>query len=159
MTPATAGTSVSKSHHEPNASGVPSINLRVRHRSQHPVGDADQSWTQGIEGGSGVLVGHRSPQAAWRCSTGCTARKPTWIRFQPLIGTITKVSITCSSSVKCAAMIHKHYRAHGSLAKASKPRSRPAQLAVAVESQPRFWPSYMCHVSHVSALAAQRDVE
>src|SRR5215510_3641040 len=76
--------------------------LRVRDRSQHPVGDADQFWTQGIEGGNGVLVGHRSPQAAWRCSTGCTARKPTWIRFQPLIATISKVSITCSSSVKCA---------------------------------------------------------
>lgn len=60
------------------------------------------SRTQPIEGGSDIWVGHNRHQAAWRSPTGWMARKATWIRFQPLIATISKVSITRSSSVNCS---------------------------------------------------------
>ena len=77
--------------------------LGVRDRSEHPVGDADQPRPQRIEGRGGVL---RWALAVIRrpgdCVTGWTPRKPTWMRFQPLIATISRVSFTCSSSVNCA---------------------------------------------------------
>jgi hypothetical protein len=76
--------------------------LRVRDRSEHPIGDADQSWTQRIESGGSVLVGACRHHAACRRMTGWTPRKPTWSRFQPLIAMITKVRFTCSSAVNSA---------------------------------------------------------
>ena len=76
--------------------------LRVRDRSQHAIGDANQSRTQGIEAGGGVPAGHRR-HAARRSSSGCTARKPTWMRFHPLMATISNVTATCSSSLNCAS--------------------------------------------------------
>ena len=76
--------------------------LRIRDRSQHAIGDANQSRTQRIEGCGGILAGHRRHHAARRSSSGCTARKPTWMRFHPLMATISNVSATCSSSLNCA---------------------------------------------------------
>ena len=74
--------------------------LRVGDRPQHAIGDANQSRTQRIKAGARI-PGLREGHAALFSSTGWTARKPTWIRFQPLIVTMSSVSATCSSSEKC----------------------------------------------------------
>src|SRR5258708_19658497 len=58
--------------------------LRIRDRSQHPVGDADQSWTQRIERGGGVLAGHGFPQPPSPPWTPWTPPPPPWPRFPPL---------------------------------------------------------------------------
>ena len=76
--------------------------LGVRHGSQHAIGDAGQPRTQRIEARRGVIARVRRGHAARRSSSGWTARKPTWIRFQPLMATIRSVSVTCSSSENCA---------------------------------------------------------
>ena len=86
---------------EPAQEGVLHSVLRVRDRAQHAVGDADQTRTQRVEA-RGCVLGLGRRHAALLPSTGCTARNPTWIRFQPLIVTISRVSATCSSLEKCA---------------------------------------------------------
>lgn len=89
-------------HIEPAQEGVLDHVFRVRDRTQHPIGDADKARAQRIEDGSRVLARRGCHQAAaFFSSAGWTARKPILIRFQALTCAISKVSFTCSSSVKC----------------------------------------------------------
>jgi len=86
---------------EPAQEGVLDHVLRVRDRAQHPIGNADKTRAQWIEDGGGVLARFGCHQAAFFSSAGWTARKPILIRFQALTSPISRVSFTCSSSVKC----------------------------------------------------------
>src|SRR5262249_33421612 len=84
--------------------------LGISHRTEHPIGDADELWTQRIEACRGVLCAElRHQAAAARADFAASGSvrsahkpKPTASRFHPLMTLIISVSFTCSSSVNCA---------------------------------------------------------
>ena len=69
--------------------------LRVRHATSR---GATASARHVASWGRGVVPGHRRHQAACCSPTGWTAREPTWMRFHRLIATMSKASLTCSTS-------------------------------------------------------------
>src|ERR1700761_2646656 len=82
--------------------------LGVLHGAEHTVGDAGELRTQRLETcrrllGSGVRYQAATALfAAFMAAGSAQPPKPTAMRFHPLMMLINKVSLTCSSSVKCA---------------------------------------------------------